>query len=153
MKIKIRNGSVCSIETIESVEKVLGYQFATDYREFVQQYNGGYPEEPSFDVKAANSTSGIENFILVEEIQEAKARIDGLPDNAVPIVRASCGDIVFINKDNDQIFYWDHEEEPGIHFLAKTFSEFLDMLYPEPDVGEPIGKITFSNPNFKPKFK
>lgn len=124
-----------------------------DYRDFVVNYNGGIPNEKSFQCNRHNYA--ITRFLcILKNVQETsngwydisvvESQIgERLTDNedligveVLPIAELFSGDYVCLDyredKENPCICVWSHEESgdfaPVTYKIANTFLEFLGML-------------------------
>lgn len=124
-----------------------------DYRNFVVKYNGGIPNEKSFECN--KHCYAVTRFLcILKKLQDTQngwydisavaSQIgDRLTDNedltgeeVLPIAELFGGDYVCLdyrrNKEEPSICVWDHEasEEfaPVTYHVANTFPEFLSML-------------------------
>lgn len=142
-----------SAELLVKREKQWRLVLPTDYREFVVNYNGGIPNEKSFECNGHHYA--ITRFLCVlKNVQEAKygwydisvveSQIgERLTDNedligveVLPIAELFAGDYVCLDyresKEAPCVCVWSHEESgvfaPVTYKVADTFSEFVGML-------------------------
>ncbi len=123
------------------MEKTLGSQLPSDYREFLLQYNGGVPETNEFTIADTNNASGVNEFMGVEGIESQKRILgDRFPDNVVPIAYAEGGNLVciaLVGNDRGKVYFWDHELKAGsgdisswenMFLIASSFRQFWELL-------------------------
>ena len=142
-----------SAELLAEKEQKWRLVLPTDYRDFIVNYNGGIPNEKSFESNGHNYA--ITRFLCI--LKNVKESPDGwydisvvesqigecLTDNEdligveiLPIAELFAGDYVCFDYREDKekpcICVWSHEEsgefEPVTYKVANTFSEFLQML-------------------------
>ena len=145
-----------SNELIEEKEKKWHLVLLQDYKAFVMSYNGGEPVQDSFSCDGYEY--GIDRFLcILKNARESEYGIydisvvdtqigEMLTDNeeligieVLPIAELYGGDMVCLdfreNPDSPTVCIWDSEEsdefEPVTYEIAKSFTEFYDMLYEE----------------------
>lgn len=140
-------------ELLAEKEKKWRLVFPNDYKDFIMKYNGGIPEQKSFECNKHNYV--VTRFLCI--IKDIKDNINSwydisvvesqigerLTDNEdligieiLPIAELFAGDYVCLDyredKKNPSICVWSHEESgefaPVTYRVANTFSEFLYML-------------------------
>jgi len=75
-------------------------------------------------------TSGVSEFIPVNQIPQERTFVENLPEKAYPVAWAECGDCIFINEARGgAVFFWEHETEEIIE-VAPSFAAFLELLEP-----------------------
>lgn len=140
MTIKINKTSenVSKLQ-IEEVQRLLKCEFPRDYVQFLLRNNGGVAESNTFDVPRTKNSSGVNEFLSLEEVVNVKSRMSErfLP-SAIPVATAEGGNFVcIVNDKKSGIYFWDHELEQdegvpakwdNMFFLADCFSGFLDLL-------------------------
>lgn len=125
----------------------------TDYREFIVTYNGGIPNEKSFEYNKHKYTI-IRFLCVLKNIQESsygwydisvvESQIgERLTDNedligveVLPIAELLAGDYVCLDyrksKEKPCVCIWSHKESgdfaPVTYKVSDTFSEFVGML-------------------------
>ncbi|PEU95579.1 SMI1/KNR4 family protein [Bacillus cereus] len=137
-----------SIEEIEKFEIENGVKLTEKYKEFLLQWNGGYPERSLFNISdelgksVLNVFNGIgdmyDNLEKVIDIYEFR-----LAKGFIPIADDSAGNVICLGTEEsyyEKIYFWDHEQEPedpddmsNMYFLANDIDEFLDNLYEDDD--------------------
>jgi len=135
-----------SEQDITDLEEKLNLVLPKDYRAFLKENNGGYPEPDGFDFMDGSDGSSVDKFLevnnskdesIIEYYLSYKKRI---PEDFLPIAKDPGGNIILIkaNSEDSQIYFWDHENEaeegesPGMgnmHLIASSLQEFLDNLY------------------------
>ena len=141
MSIKItRKGRKISEEVIRNFERIIGSKLPEDYRKFLAEYNGGEPEANEFDIPDDDNSSGINEFLNINEIKKEKEILGKrLVPSAWPIAHAECGNLVciIVGEKEGKIYFWDHEFEAdenelpswkNMFLLAPNFSEFWNSL-------------------------
>lgn len=145
-----------SAEFLVEKERKWRLVLPTDYREFLEKYNGGIPEERSFEIKG--NQYAINRFLCVlknvnespygwYDISVVESQIgERLTDNqdlvgieVLPIAELYAGDYICLdfreNKDAPFVCLWSHEESgefsPVTYRIADTFSTFIGMLKKE----------------------
>ena len=102
----------------------------TDYRNFIVNYNGGIPNEKSFECNKHNYA--VTRFLcILKNVQETQ---NGWYD--ISVVESFAGDYVCLDyrksKEKPSICIWSHEKsgdfDPVTYKVADTFSEFVEML-------------------------
>jgi hypothetical protein len=130
MRIKLRNGKPASAVSILQVEAAIGRPLSDAFRSFVLSHDGARPETNILKI-SDNSDLGVSEFIPVNQILDARARIENIPDGAYPVAWAEGGNFIFVNEDKaGAVFFWDHELPDNSAQVANTFGEFLDLLEP-----------------------
>lgn len=142
-----------SAELLAEKERKWRLVLPTDYREFIVSYNGGIPNEKSFECN--KHSYAVKRFLcILVNVQESsdgwydisvvESQIgERLTDNedligveVLPIAELFAGDYVCLDyredRENPCICVWNHEEsgdfEPVTYKVANTFSEFVQML-------------------------
>ncbi|MCM1179627.1 MAG: SMI1/KNR4 family protein [Clostridium sp.] len=144
---------VPSAELLAEKERKWRLVLPADYRDFIIKYNGGIPNEASFE--CGGRSYAITRFLcILQNVQESPHGIydigavesqigERLTDNedligieVLPIAELFAGDYVCLDYREDQgkpcICVWSHEEsgdfEPVTYKVANTFSEFVQGL-------------------------
>lgn len=142
-----------SIELLAEKERKWRLVLPADYRDFIVNYNGGIPNEKSFERNGHNYA--ITRFLcMLKNVQESpngcydisvvESQIgERLTDHEdligveiLPIAELFAGDYVCLDYREDKakpcICVWSHEEsgefEPVTIKVSNTFSEFVQML-------------------------
>ena len=139
---------------LSAFEDELKIRFPEDYREFLLAYNGGKPSPGVFDVDIDGfiNTTAILRFLCLGsgDFEEYSLRYyfrrykDKLPTSLLAIATELSANKICISisgSDFGRVYFWDHNWEvtertpdyENVHFLAESFTAFLDMLYEDPD--------------------
>lgn len=140
-------------ELLTEKEKKWRLVLPADYKNFIVNYNGGIPNEKSFECNKHNYA--VTRFLcILKNVQETQhgwydisvveSQIgERLTDNedligveVLPIAELFAGDYVCLDyrksKEKPSICIWNHEESedfaPITYKVADTFSEFVEML-------------------------
>jgi hypothetical protein len=168
MTIKIINkGKKISERDIIATQNILNCEFPGDYRKFLLETNGGKPETNEFDIPDMDNSSGINEFLSLNEIALQKKQYgDRFCHNVLPIAYAEGGNFVCIAiGEKAGVYFWDHEYETegdksatwgNMFRLASTFSDFFEKIH-KFDINQiklKPGQITeiWVDPDFKPEF-
>jgi cell wall assembly regulator SMI1 len=139
-------------ERIAQVKRELGVAFPTDYRECLKRCSGGCPVKPdfAFDDPVVGWMVGCVGILLSfaeghdeSIVKTYKLLAPFLPPGAVPISDDGGGDFVCLDYNKGgppTVGYWHHGDSTLVP-LAKTFSDFLDMLYEDTSSDELLDKI------------
>jgi len=137
-----------TIEEIKEFETENQVSFTKKYKEFLIQWNGGYPEPNLFRVSDEQGVSVLNEFYGIGDMYSNLADyIDiyeyRLPDGFLPIANDPGGNIICLGTQEpyyEKIYFWDHEQEPedaedmsNMYFLADNIDDFLDNLYEDTD--------------------
>lgn len=126
---------------VGSLENKLGHRLSDEYKKFLMTGNVMIPAPNS--VQGQGMSGSVSKFLGVSSdadddlLVTMRTYADRLPDDVIPIALAGGGNLVCVYSKNGQIYLWDHEDEAGageavsfdnMHFVAKSFSEFLKTL-------------------------
>lgn len=135
--------------TLDAVEQRIGRPIPTEYRAFLLEHNGGYPEPTDFEITHRNGrveriSMGWFFPVEIEGSLDLEKQLhtyrDRLPDEVFPFGCDPGGDLLGIVTHGEragQIWFWDHEEEaeedeaPGwdnLYYVAPDFAAFLAGL-------------------------
>lgn len=132
---------------IAVVESAIGYRLPDDFREFSKSYSGGSPNETDFEFSDSDTrvfyASVGEFFTLSPEDDRNHVgkmqRTEFFPSGLVPFAGDGGGNYICFDFRSDGIdpavVFWHHERrgmDNEVSFVAKTFSDFVELLY-EPD--------------------
>lgn len=128
---------------LQAYEKQLGFQFPSDYRNFLLKYNGGgRPAHAIFDYKQPSGKterSMVDVFfgLDIDEIDDINVQQDfqNQPDYLFLIGR-DLGGLLCIGIRGDhhgKIYVWETSIGNDVVLLADNFNEFLEMLYSDED--------------------
>lgn len=147
MRVEITGSPQAITEAeLKQFEDNLKARLPEDYRNFLLMHNGGKPTPDIFDVDldGFQNTSSVQHLLSLANndyysfgkyLEVYKGRI---PINLLPIAKELSVDLICLSvsgEDYGCVYYWDHnwEQEPpdytNVHFLANSFSDFLQMLY------------------------
>lgn len=144
MVMIFENEGSLSEEDIVKLEKKLKFYFPKDYRSFLLEYNGGYPEPDSFNFFDGREGADIQSFFgiskdvdydILKVYKNFKKRI---PNILFPIACDSGGNLICIGIKDEfegKIYFWDHEKEKNvpdfsnITLISNSFNIFLNSLY------------------------
>ncbi|AQY49783.1 hypothetical protein PWEIH_02222 [Listeria weihenstephanensis FSL R9-0317] len=143
VKITSKNEKL-SLDRLEVFEKEHDIRFSTEYRKFLLNYNGGYPDKSTFKIKGEDGEyESILNVLygigeMYDNLEKNFDIFDELVDvGFVPIADDPGGNqiCISINKENyGAIYFWEHElgnedELENLFYIAANFDEFLTNLY------------------------
>lgn len=126
MNIVIPKTTSASDQSLVDLEKKFG-TLPEDYLSFLKEHDGVKPESNVFEL-SENNSSGIENFILSNNILQRADSIEGFPLGMLPIADDASGNIFYINPTSEAVYFWDHEIDSDGIKIASSFSEFLNKL-------------------------
>jgi cell wall assembly regulator SMI1 len=130
---------------VDGIELELGVALPEDFKTCVRKYHGGRPDNRRFsflDQKLGEMKSSFAVLLSFNRenseniLRSLELRQDQLPKGIVPFGDDGGGDMICFDyrhtASNPPIVYWHHEREgdESVTFLAKSFSEFLEMLTP-----------------------
>ena len=150
MKITIQNSyqQVFSA-TLDAVEQRIGRPIPAEYRAFLLEHNGGYPEPADFEITHHNGqveSISVDWFFPVEvegslDLEKKQKTYQGrLPDELFPFGCDPGGNLLCIVTQGErtgQVWFWDHEEEPeegetpgwdNLYYVAPDFAAFMKVL-------------------------
>lgn len=130
---------------LERIEFLYQVKLPHEYRTFLTQYNGGYPDPDVFYFEDRSNASSVDKFLawraqpnsdLEWYLKTYRGRI---PDAFFPIAHDALGNLVLIGTEGsfaEQVYFWDHdfEADPGsqsmenMHRVSKSFADFLGGL-------------------------
>lgn len=145
MKMRESNGTL-DIKILDSIEEFWGFGLPNDYKKFLLSYNGGIPENASFNFKGSEDGSAIDSFYGFVRgsdniLNVARDVGDRYPSTMLPIADDVYGNRILITvkgSDRGKIYFWDHEmesyegEEPdhsNLTLIANSFDEFFNSLH------------------------
>jgi hypothetical protein len=134
-------------ESLQALEREIGFRLPDEYRQFLSEFNGGEPEPSGFvfETNDGPSDSRVRYFLTLDPnernyaIKEFLRQYrDRIPEGVMPIACDSFGNLVLLDlgaKRVGSIYFWDHEkesmEEPtwdNVSQVARSFNEFEDSL-------------------------
>lgn len=119
------------LEEISITEKLYGFEFPVDYKQFLLKYNGGYTPKTKFKINGISAD--IEGFFGVGNVQLNYSQIsmdfmkNFIKEGLVPIAKDSFGNYIVMGICGDlesKIFFWDHELSKK-NLLTKDFFTFI----------------------------
>lgn len=163
----VKKGKTISPEKLQEFEILFDDKLPTDFRKFLIDINGGEPEINEFDIPTLKSSSGVNQFLSVEEIIDKKESMkERFLDEAWPIAHAEGGNYVcLVSGKKAGVYYWEHENEAeegypatfeNMSKVADTFSDFFKSLkkFDITKIKLKPGQVTkvWVDPDFKPEF-
>ncbi|MGY0692379.1 SMI1/KNR4 family protein [Virgibacillus sp. FSP13] len=133
-----------TLEEIDLFEVENNVKLTKMYKEFLLQWNGGFPEPSLFWISNEQGVSVLNKFYGIGDFySNLEDYIDiyefRLPYGFIPIADDPGGNAVCLGTIDpyyEKIYFWDHEQESedldymkNMHFLADNINEFLDKLY------------------------
>lgn len=133
-----------SLEEIERFEMENQVSLTNKYKNFLIQWNGGYPQPNTFKISDDQGISILNQFYGIGDMYSNIADyIDiyeyRLPDGFIPIANDPGGNVICIGTRNsyyEKVYFWDHEQETeypndmsNMYFLADDIDDFLEQLY------------------------
>lgn len=124
-----------SVHEMELIEKKYAFRFPSQYKAFVDKYNGGYTPKTKFKVgRISSDIVGFYGFgnskmkISEEAIKEA------IRNGMFPIAEDSFGNKIMIGILKDiagKIFFYDHEKENKLSLLTDSLEAFIAVCKSE----------------------
>ena len=135
-----------SQKDIEDFETSNSIELTDNYKEFLLKWNGGIPSPSTFIIsEEEEDVSGVNYFYSIgDRDNDLEEFLDilrlRLPEVFIYIADDPVGNGILLGISGpyyDQIYFWDHENEPDLdepdmrnmYFLADNIWEFLDSLY------------------------
>ncbi len=140
MKIEKIHESL-SIENLESFEHKHNITLPKDYRDFLLEYNGGYPDPGTYKISEELGESILNIFYGIGSMYDNLEKKFDIFDEVleigfIPIADDPSGNQICIGIMKEyfgQIYHWAHDEEQdgmeNMYFLSSNFKNFLDSLY------------------------
>ncbi|MCY7948835.1 SMI1/KNR4 family protein [Bacillus atrophaeus] len=143
-------------EQLKGIERNIGNQLPSDYKDFLKEYGGCYLESKKTDeieynvcykplekdpwMEEDDETQLLEGFYGLtsnhDSIQKAiDTYSDRFPRNIIPIASSAGGNEICIDIENEKILFWDHElshPDKDFFLIANSFEEFILSLIDEP---------------------
>ena len=149
MTVRIENSFKPITEAeLATFEQELDLELPNDYRQFLLVHNGGVPTPDLYDFKMDSFIyeGCVTRFLGLREGERysfsryLKTYQKRLPANLFPIALDLSVDLICVStsgNDYGRVHFWDHNWEitdgkpdySNVHFVANSFTEFLDMLY------------------------
>lgn len=126
-----------SKDLVEEFEKLIGYVFPEDFKDFVYKYNCPYFITDTFDVDiedigstvfdlhSFNKDSGCSVWKMYEWYNEDEQDFVG---KYIQFGSSGFGDYICFDMETNEVVFIDHETLEIVK-LADTFTEFTHMLY------------------------
>lgn len=142
-----------TIDQIVDIEKLVGLNFPSQYKEHLLKYNGGQPTPNVFSFEENGKLTdsyvdwflaiydgeydNLRNYIGIFKIEEKR-----LPVHLLPIAHDPGGNLICMScskNDYGFIYFWDHENEvdyrisddadySNLYLIANGFNEFIEGL-------------------------
>lgn len=164
---------------LDAVEKILGVVFPPQYRTFMLETNGGFPEPNSFDLKDGGDGSCLSYFYSIGLAGEQREQLTSrqefragrLPTKFIAIgPDPGCNEICLncsIGADYGKIYFWDHDFEcdavsypdmtpetaGNYHLVANSFTEFLGCLNEDETFEDTRTAVKNTTPEAKARFE
>ncbi|WP_088810496.1 MULTISPECIES: SMI1/KNR4 family protein [Listeria] len=132
-----QNPKVWGMDCIEEIEKKYSLVFPTDYAFYLQYYGNDYIKD-NYLFTLSDSLEKILNqnsfeldsiFGIDDDLNNLEKKIlfyqDIIPSNLFPIADLPGGNLVCMDKENQQIYFWIHDEVEDTYLVARNFSEFI----------------------------
>lgn len=143
---------------VRSLEKELGFSLPAEYKDFLLNHNGGWPEPNEFPIEdnPSDDRGRVHYFLCIEDGDEYNLMdwvvdYEGrLPPGLLPIACDPGGNLICLSVSGENagtVYFWDHEEEAGpgetpsyenAYHVAESFGEFLERLT-GPEKAAPVG--------------
>lgn len=130
-----------SLEELEAFEKKQDIKLPKYYREFLLEYNGGYPNPSVYKISDDEGESVLNIFYgignMYDNLEKKLDFFDEILDlEFIPIADDPGGNQICLGLNEEycgQIFHWNHDEEhdgmKNMYFLANNINEFIENLY------------------------
>ena len=155
--MKINGNGKLDEKEIIKFEKEIGFELPEDYRQFLCEYNGGYPEPkyPLFtiyemsveEIEEMGESTGLDWLFSMEKVRALTKEYDfEMLEKFIIIGAGLFGEILLSENENMKgIYLWDshwcitdigdkdaaldEELNFSIYKISDTFNEFLNKLY------------------------
>ena len=141
-KIK-KVASLAGVQEVDSFESKLIESLPNEYRQFLEQYNGGKPSKyfhRSGQVIRYFFALTDETIYSLEYHYQIYTLAKRMPENMLPIATDFGGNCFCISvggPDKGKIYFWDHDGETSgydnLDLLEESFLKFVEELEDEPD--------------------
>lgn len=132
-------------DIISDFENEIGIKIPKEYRDFLKEYNGGYPQPDGFSFGEQGDGSSVDRFLSLgcEKNHDLHKYFniykDRIPNGYLPIAHDPGGNLVLIklSADKSMVYFWDHEDEAdegespsmrNVYLISQSFHEFIDGL-------------------------
>lgn len=143
-------------DSLEALEQKYECRLTDDYRTFLLENNGGFPEPDcvTFTEDGRETATDVFCFFAIGD-ERAWASLEWhdetfsgrLPEQTLPIARDSCGNLWLLSVGGEKpgsVFFWDHgsydnfDETDSDNWprVAESFQEFRESLSPYDAAGE-----------------
>lgn len=171
-----RQGPPITEADLDAFESRLGQRLPADYRQFMLSQNGGRPI-PNYLPSNPNVGIGVFFCLTSDDQDDSMAQMldvysDRYPPRMLPIAESAGGNLICLSltgDDENSVYFWEHEmesdegeppREDNLEKIADSFADLLENLDDESDLANnpdvirmvATGKVTFSDPDFKPEF-
>ena len=141
-------------EALERAERAVGQPLPEQYKRFLLENNGGYPEPASFKITWSGQPWGdqwdvgsVHYFLPVYEgddpnfLDYFEIYKNRVPEDTIPIAYDPGGNLILLGISGDsrgKVFFWmqdfeTDEDRPAdysnVGFVANSFQEFIDSLF------------------------
>lgn len=142
MKIEKIHESLAT-EDLKSFEQTHNITLPKEYKDFLRNYNGGYPNLGNYKISNELGESIVNIFYGIGSMYDnLEKKVDIFDEilelGFIPIADDPAGNQICIGISKEfygQIYHWAHEEEQegmkNMYYLSNNFNEFLDSLYQE----------------------
>lgn len=136
-----------SQKDMEDFEIKNNIELTNDYKVFLLKWNGGVPDPEVFMISEEEGPTVMNYFYSIGDTENDNDLADcldvyelRLPEGFIAIGDDPAGNAILLGASGphyDQIYFWDHENEPDLdepdmsnmYFLADNIWMFLDHLY------------------------
>ncbi len=124
-----------SIHEMELIEKKYVFHFPSQYKTFVDKYNGGYTPKTKFKVgRISSDVVGFYGFANSEMKISEEMINEAIRNDVFPIAEDSFGNKIMIGISKDiagKIFFYDHEKENKLNLLTDSLEDFIAVCKSE----------------------
>ncbi|WP_430535384.1 SMI1/KNR4 family protein [Listeria rocourtiae] len=145
-KMNSENKKIAS-KDIEAFESKHGLHLPQEYKAFLLEFNGGYPEKSNFIISDDEGVSLVNKFYGIGEesgdLGETFEILEGeIPDGFISIADDPAGNEICIgtekSKYKEKVYFWRHDMESdsemdNMFLLAEDLQTFLNKLYGDND--------------------
>lgn len=132
---------VWDLALVEEIQKKYDLVFPPDYVFYLQYYGNDYIKdnylfklkEPLEEILKQSSFELDTIFGLYDDVNNLEKKIlfyqDVIPSNLFPIADLLGGNLVCMSKENQQIYFWIHDEVEDTYLVAQNFSDFIMQFH------------------------
>jgi hypothetical protein len=138
---------------LKAFEKKLGSTIPDEYRNFLLEYNGGYPKPNYFDIPKPEDNEfldypddmgstieylcgiykdpSLEGINLIKQYEKYQITEKRMPDEILPIGGDLWGSLICVGLKGDyrnKIFYWDSNFEPDVEENKQPFWQNITVI-------------------------